>query len=80
MTNQNKLLNLLDQQKTSHESLSECFLKAEALINVALSCDFLDYPETTVHSYLWVLSDIVGRAKKLNEESMNLLLNHASCE
>lgn len=80
MTNQIELLTLINQQKTSHEVLNECFLKAEALINVALNCDFIDYPETTVHSYLWVLSDIIGRAKNLNEEAFNLLVNHTSSE
>lgn len=76
-----ELLPLINQQIDFHETLNEYLAKAQALAHVAMSDDFLDYPELIIHYYLWVLSDVVENAKRLsqvNEDSLNFLVKNIS--
>ncbi|MBA2654863.1 MAG: hypothetical protein H0U71_07345 [Gammaproteobacteria bacterium] len=50
------------------EQLSECLIKADALTNVALSTNFIELSPLTIYSYLWLLSDLIGQARNLNEQ------------
>lgn len=75
--NLNDLLELIDQQKDAGEDVSACLTKAEALINVTLGCDFSDFPEKTIHDYLWALSDIIEKARTLQQASLDSLMKRA---
>jgi hypothetical protein len=56
------------------EKIWENLAKAEALTNVALSEDFSDFPDSTIHDYLWVISDLIGYTRLLNENALDLLI------
>ena len=73
-----QLLSLINRQLDSQETLNTYLSKAEAVMQVAMSDDFLSYPRATTYYYLWAVSDIVEQAKKLNEESLGLLLKNVS--
>ena len=64
----------MGQQIVFQENIQEYLIKAEALANVALSDDFLDYKQSTIHSYLWTLSDMIVEVKILHEKALNDLL------
>lgn len=65
----------LEFQEKSHEYL----LKTEAIANVALSDDFLDFDKSMIHAYLWALCDMIGEMKHHNECAIDdLLKNNAS--
>jgi hypothetical protein len=70
----NDLLCLINQQVEFQENLSEHLHKAEAMTHVALGDDFLDCPQLIAHYYIWVLSDIIVKAKMINEQSLDILL------
>jgi hypothetical protein len=82
----NDLLNVINQQIESRETLSDHLWKADALVNVAARCrDFFDYPTLNLHYYLLILSDIIEHAKAANEQSLKILLRQrpspiTSCE
>lgn len=42
--------------------------------NAALGEDFLDYNSSTIHAYLWVLSDMIGETKTHAEDALDYLL------
>lgn len=46
----------------TNERLDEYLAKANALIQVALHDEFLDYPDKIIHNYLWVVSEMLERA------------------
>ncbi len=73
-----QLLSLINRQLDSQETLNTYLSKAEALMQVAMSDDFLSYPRAATYYYLWAVSDIIEQAQKLNEESLNFLLNNIS--
>lgn len=52
------------------ELLHECLIKADALTNVALGTNLTEHPQSTVHGYLCLLSDLIGQARNLNEKSL----------
>lgn len=54
-----------NQEIELKEQLNECLTKAEALANVALGEEFIDHPQSIVHGYPWVLSDLICRARQL---------------
>ena len=70
----NYLLNLINAQVKLLENINTCLSKAEALAQVALGDNFLDYPNVSIYNFLWALSDIIEQAKSLNEKSLNTLL------
>lgn len=65
---------LINQQIAHLEKLSELVSKAEALAQIALDEHFLSYPPSTLHYYLWALSDIIENAITLNEAALSGLL------
>ncbi len=68
-----QLISLINQHVEEHEAISEHLLKAKALIGVALDADFAGLPKVITHGYLWVLSDLVEQAAKLNEDTTQVL-------
>ena len=38
-----------------------------------LAKDLLDHPREKLHDYLWTVSDFVGKARKLNDELLDML-------
>lgn len=65
---------LINRQSASQEALSECLTKAEAMMQVAVNTDFLELSESVTYNYLWVLSDLITKAKKMNDQLLNTLL------
>lgn len=63
----------LNQQVELQENIQEHLVKADAVAKVALNADFLDYEPTTIHGYLWALSDLISAAKALNEHALKAL-------
>tara|TARA_B100000614_G_C14310663_1_gene396078 strand:- start:440 stop:631 length:192 start_codon:yes stop_codon:yes gene_type:complete len=49
----------------NHNQIHESLLKAEALLEIALSSDLQSVSVYTFHDYLWALNDLVSRARKL---------------
>ena len=54
----------------SQETLLEYHTKVEAMVEMVLAKDLIDYPTLKLHTYLWALSDVVGKAKSLSEDLM----------
>ncbi len=70
----NYLSNLINEQIESRENLNEFLSKAVALSSITLSGDFLAFPQVTLYCFLWGLSDLVEKARELNEQALNLLI------
>lgn len=51
----------------TNEQLRECLVKADALTHVALNSNLTEHPQSILHSYLWLLSDLINQAQKLND-------------
>lgn len=64
------------QQLEYHEMQRNYLSQAEAMIQVALSREFLEFSEHIVHDYLWALSDVIKNARKFNEHSLNFLVRN----
>ena len=64
-------LPLVNHQIIVHEALFEYHRKADAMLNVLLKANISNDAISTIHDYLWALSDNIARAKCLN----GLLLN-----
>lgn len=64
-------ISLLNEQGAVLEALLEQHSKALALLETALSTDFLQQSKLIIHDFLWTLSDIVKQAKRLNEDLLN---------
>jgi hypothetical protein len=73
-----QLLSIINQQIDSQESLNTYLLKAETLLEIAMNDGFLSYSTASIYYYLWVLSDVVEKARKFNEDSLNILLRNIS--
>ncbi len=72
--NRNSILDylpLVNHQIIVHEALFEYHRKADAMLNVLLKANISKDAISTIHDYLWALSDNIARAKCLN----GLLLN-----
>jgi len=53
------------------ESLLEYLTKIEAMVEMLMARDLMqDYPQSTLYSYLWALSDLIAKTKELNEAFM----------
>lgn len=61
---------IVNQQIDSLEAINDHLAKANALIQVALHDDFLDYPGQIIHDYLLALSDILENACDNSAESL----------
>jgi hypothetical protein len=64
---------IINQQITVQEDLLERLSKAEALANVALGEDFLNYKPFIIHAYLWALCSIIEEAKVLNQQTLDVV-------
>lgn len=67
-----QLSSLINHQVDSHQNLAIYLSKVDALVQVAMKSQ--DVLGILSHDYLWVLSDIVGQARDLNENSLSFLL------
>lgn len=72
------LLALMKQQMESQEALFEYLIKIDAMVEVILVQDLIGFPAEKMHSYLWIVSDLIGRAKELNEDLLNRSVKVAS--
>ncbi len=73
---QNQRLNCLSLTKSqfvSQEALLEYHAKIEAMVEMMLAKDLLDYPREKLHDYLWTISDLIGKARKLSSELLDML-------
>ena len=66
-----KLINYLIH---TQEILFEYHLKAEAMLEVLLDSNLHHCPKAVLYNYLWALSDIMVKAKNLNEPLLNGLI------
>lgn len=74
---QNRLpdcLSFIKHKIISQELLLEYHSKVDAMVEMIMSQDLIDYPMEKLHNYLWVISDLVKKAKQLNEELLNAML------
>lgn len=61
-------------QLASQEVLLEYHAKVEAMLEMILTKDLVDYPQAKLHDYLWAVSDLVGKARKLNGELLDMIV------
>jgi len=74
-----QLSSLINHQVDSHETLATYLSKADTLLHLAMQNDnFFSSPPSILHDYLWMLSDFVELARKLNEDSLDFLLKDRS--
>jgi hypothetical protein len=64
----------MKHQLASQEVLFEYHTKVEAMLEMILAKDLVDYPQAKLHDYLWVVSDLVGKARELNGELLDMLV------
>lgn len=55
-------------QLASQEILFQYLSKVEAMVEILLAKDLIDYPSAKLHDYLLVISDLVDKARTLNED------------
>jgi hypothetical protein len=67
-------LSLMKQQLASQEVLLEYHFKLEAMVEMMLAKNLIDYPPAMLHDYLWVVNDLIGKAKELNKDLLDLIL------
>jgi hypothetical protein len=79
MTDKNRIdwTSLIKDEINSREVLIEHLSKAKAMIHVALNGDFLNFEKLLINDYLWALSDLIERASRVNEQSLNSLLRQS---
>ncbi len=68
---------LINTQIDIQTKIQDFMIKIEAMADVALSNDFLDCGQSTVHSYLWALYDLISESKELQHRALDELI-HAS--
>ena len=67
--NRNSILDylpLVNHQIIVHEALFEYHRKADAMLNILLKANISKDAISTIHDYLWALSDNIASAKCLN--------------
>jgi hypothetical protein len=69
---------LINKQLAFQEKVQEYLTKTEAIANVALSEDFLDFEKSVIHAYLWALCDMIAEMKRHNECALDELLKNNS--
>lgn len=67
-------LPLINYQIIVHEALLDYHQKANAMLKVLLKADIAKEAASTIHDYLWGLSDNIVRAKYLNEQLLDDLM------
>jgi hypothetical protein len=67
-------LSVIKQQVKSQETLMEYLSKLTAMLHIALNADSLDSSKSTLHDFLWVLNDLVNKAKETSECILSSLL------
>jgi hypothetical protein len=67
------LLLVIKHQMASQELLFEYLVKVEAMVEIILSKDLTDFSNEKLHNYLWCVSDLIVKAKELNEKLMDTL-------
>jgi hypothetical protein len=70
----NELLSLIKKQIELQEALSHQLFKEKALLDIAISHDFLEHPNDAIQFYLLAMHDIVESSIKLSEESLNFMI------
>jgi hypothetical protein len=65
---------LINHQIDLQENLNEHLAKVVAMTTVSMNENFMDNNVNTINHYLWILHDMVGTARQLNELSLNSLL------
>ena len=68
--NRNTILDylpLINHQIIVHEALLEYHRKADAMLKVLFKANIADDAISTIHDYLWGLSDNIAQAKRLNQ-------------
>lgn len=58
----------------SQETLFEYLVKVEAMIEIVLAKDLGDFSKEKMHNYLWAVSDLVGKARELNDDLLDRLI------
>ena len=79
--NRNAILDylpLINHQIIMHEALLEYHRKADAMLKVLFKANIADDAISTIHDYLWGVSDNIARAKHLNERLLNDLMKIVS--
>jgi hypothetical protein len=61
-------------QLALQEVLSQYLSKVDAMIEILLARDLIDFPSTKLHDYLLVMSDLVDKARSTNENSIDRLI------
>ncbi len=72
----NRLLDypsLTKHQIDSQEILLEYHSKIEAMIEMLMANDISDFLREKLHNYLWIISDLVLKAKELNKGLLDML-------
>jgi hypothetical protein len=64
----------MQRQLASQEVLLEYHFKLEAMVEMMLAKDLIDYPPAMLHVYLWAVSDLIAKAKTINTELLNTLI------
>lgn len=70
----NHLCPLINHQIDLQENLNEHLAKVMAMTTISMNDNFMDNNVNTINHYLWILHDMVGTARQLNELSLNSLL------
>jgi hypothetical protein len=66
----------INQQIRSQEKIESYLWKLEALMTVATMADgFCDLPEDILRNYFSIATDLIEKAGKTNQESIDQLLN-----
>jgi hypothetical protein len=66
------LLLVIKHQMASQELLFEYIVKVEAMVEIILSKDLMDFSNEKLHNFLWIISDLIVKAKELNEKLMDI--------
>ena len=73
ITSLNEFIPLINQQLEIQEALSHQLFKTKALLDVALSSDFLEQPTGTIQLYLLAVNDMAESSQRLSEQSLEFL-------
>lgn len=71
-------LSFINHQVICQEELLECHLKVNAMLKVLLESNLPNHSHSTMHHYLWGISDIINQAKSLNESMLAVLMKIVS--
>lgn len=69
-------VSLINQQVISQEELLGYLSSAQALTYVALGEDFLNFDKFIINDYLFILNKIIGQARTMCEQSLDIWLKH----